>query len=105
MSSTFSSFAYLASLLVALAVLVIWDSYKHIAFFNDPRASFKVVGISVGLFLLWDILGIALNIFHTNVDYVSGAFLFTPDLPVEEILFLTFLSYFVLILGRLRIKQ
>lgn len=105
MSSTIHSFTYLASLLIGLSALTAWDRYKRIALFQNPRAAIKVVGISVGFFLVWDILGILLNIFHTNTKYVSGAFFFTPDLPLEELLFLTFLAYFVLILDRVRIRK
>jgi lycopene cyclase domain-containing protein len=105
MSSTIYSFTYLASLLIGLAALTGWDYHKRIAFFKNPRASILVIAISVGFFLVWDILGILLNIFHTNTHYVSGLFILTPDLPLEEILFLSFLTYFVLILDRLRMKK
>ena len=105
MSSTIPFYVYLASLLFALTALVIWDYSKKIAIFKNGLAAFKVIAFSVLFFLIWDILGIILNIFHTNDRYVSGVFLFTRDLPLEEIMFLTFLSYFVLILERIRLQK
>lgn len=52
-----------------------------------------VLALVVGFFLLWDVAGILLNVFYTNQKYVSGVYFFTPDMPLEEILFLTLVGY------------
>lgn len=49
--------------------------------------------------LVADLIGIHLNIFHTNQSLVSGLHIFTPDLPVEELVLLIFLPYLTLIIS------
>ena len=53
------------------------------------------------LFLLWDICGIILGIFRANPQYTLGLNLITPNLPIEEVLFLTLLVYVTLIVYKL----
>lgn len=98
MSSNIPNYAYLLTLIFGLSGLVLWDYIKKIALFKNTKAWAGVVGITVGLLLIWDILGLVLDIFHTNSRFVTGIFIVTPDLPIEEILFLTFLTYFTLLL-------
>lgn len=60
-----------------------------------------IIAVSVGFFLAWDVTGIILDVFSTNQQWVSGLYVVTPDLPVEEFLFLAFFSYLVIIFWRL----
>lgn len=105
MSSTLSSYAYLICLFFGLSGLVFWDYLGTVAVFSNAKATFKILAIAVGVFLVWDILGIALDIFHTNTAFVSGLHIVSPDLPIEELLFLLFLSYFVLLVDRVWTKR
>ncbi len=86
-------YAYLLVLVSLLAVVLFFDR-------KDFKESMKIVGISVMFCLVWDVAGINLGIFHTNQEWVSGLHLISRDLPVEEVLFLTFLSYFTVIVWR-----
>ena len=105
MNSILYSYSYLLFLILGLSGLVVWDYFAHIALFSQTKATAKVILIAVSLFLVWDILGIVLDIFHTNSRFVSGLHFFTPDLPLEELLFLTTLSYFVLLVDRVWTKR
>lgn len=87
------SFSYLVILLISLFGIGFSDWRYKLVIFHAPRAAIKTWGILMGIFLLWDIAGIALKVFSTNQRYVVGAALFSPDLPVEEFLFLTLLIY------------
>lgn len=61
------------------------------------KATGATLGVLLGFFLLWDICGIILGIFRTNPTYTVGLNIFTPNLPLEEVLFLILLSYVTLL--------
>ena len=51
------------------------------------------MGMTVALFLVWDLVGIALGIFFRgDAPHLSGLLL-APELPLEELFFLILLSY------------
>jgi len=52
----------------------------------------------MAILLFTDVIGINWGIFATNQHYVSGLFLGSPNLPIEEIFFLFLLCYAVLII-------
>ncbi|MDO5099596.1 MAG: lycopene cyclase domain-containing protein [Corynebacterium sp.] len=85
--------AYLTFLLVSLICMVLCDWRWKLAFFADAKtAAALCVGLVV-LFLIWDGLGIATgSFFRGGSDYMTGVIL-APELPVEEPIFLFFLSY------------
>ena len=91
------SYAYLGLLGFSLAALVALDFRRKLALFIRPRSSAKIIALCVGLFLAWDVAGILLGIFQTNPDFVVGLHILTPNLPIEELLLLTLISYLALI--------
>jgi len=94
------AFLYLGGLLVSLFGMVIIDRKYSLAFFKDKRRALITVFVAVAVFIVWDVLGIALGIFFAgDSPYMSGLFL-APEFPIEELFFLTFLSYFTLIVYR-----
>lgn len=94
-------FAYLFVLLFSLAGMATLDWRHKLAFFYDSRRTLITLAIGVGVFIVWDIFGIALGIFFSgHSPYMSGWYL-GPEFPVEELLFLTFLCYFTLTMYRL----
>jgi len=99
-----TAFAYLFTLLVSLAGLAYADYRYRLALFYQPKQTIRVISVSVLFFLIWDVAGITLDIFHTNPRYVSGLHLGHPDLPIEELLFLTLLTYLTLLFWRFRTR-
>lgn len=92
---------YLSSILISLLAMTILDWRFSLAFWSDARRALATIAIGVGIFIVWDILGIALGIFFSgHSKYMSGIYL-APDFPIEEIFFLIFLCYFTLIIYRL----
>lgn len=77
------------------------DWQYKLAFWYDWRSSAKSIGFVIALLLLFDIAGIQQQIFSTNQSYVVGIYIMTPNLPIEELLFLFLLCYVTLILYRL----
>ncbi|AKK04972.1 lycopene cyclase domain [Corynebacterium mustelae] len=87
------AFAYLAFLLVSLMCMVLCDWRWTLAFFADAKAATALCLGLVVLFLIWDGLGIATgSFFRGGSDYMTGIIL-APELPIEEPIFLFFLSY------------
>ena len=76
-----------------------------------PRPSkwWALIVLAVGLayFLAWDVWGIVAGVFlHRESPYMTGL-LVAPQLPVEEVFFLLFLSYLTMVLftGAVRILE
>ena len=71
---------------------------KHkLALFVQPLRTLVTLAISVVMFLIWDLVGIAQGIFFRGSGpYLTGITI-APELPIEEVFFLTLLSYTILI--------
>lgn len=86
-------FVYLGALIVSILGLYLIDRRHKLAIPASPRAALLAILISVVVFLLWDLAGIALGIFFRgDAPHLSGVLL-APELPIEEVFFLTLLSY------------
>lgn len=93
-------FFYLAGLLVSIGGLALLDRRFKLAFWYDKKRTALTLAVAIGIFLVWDILGISLGIFlHGNSPY-SLPFTIAPQFPVEEIVFLFLLCYSALIIYR-----
>ena len=89
--------AYLFGLLFSICGLALIDFRFKLAFFIRPLIAAAVIAISVSFFSLWDLAGIALGIFFRgHGSYLSGVAI-APEFPLEELFFLTLLSYSTLI--------
>ena len=96
---------YLAALLISFSGMVVIDRRYNLAFFKDRKRTSLTLLVSVGVFILWDIAGIALGIFYSgNSPYTSKLYL-GPEFPIEELVFLTFLTYFTLVMYRFWSKR
>lgn len=102
MSWLYTHWAYIAILVVSLAGLSIADRRWKLVFFAPKagarQATLATIGLLVGFFLIWDIVGILLGIFYTNPRFTLGINLLSPNLPIEEVLFLTLLVYSCLLI-------
>lgn len=93
-------FIYLACLIVSILGLVAIDYRYKLALSVQPRRTLKTLGITVAIFVVWDLLGIALGIFsHGNSQY-SLPLRLLPEFPLEELFFLLLLTYFSLLIYR-----
>lgn len=94
------SLAYAGALLVSLAGLAVLDLRLRLVLFagrDEARRGAAVLAIGVGFFVLWDLVGIGLGVFFRGATrYLSGV-LVAPELPVEELGFLTLLCYLTLL--------
>lgn len=93
-----TSWLYLIGLLFGLAGLAALDWRHRVALFAQPRRALATLAIGVVFFLLWDLIGVGLDIFFIGgAPYLTGLRV-APQVPVEELLFLTLLCYQSLLL-------
>lgn len=84
---------YLAALLVALTGMVMLDRRFHLFFWADGRRAAIVLVVGVLFFLAWDLAGVGLGVFFRGeTDFMTGVQI-APEVPLEEIFFLTLLCY------------
>lgn len=93
-------FLYLIGLIVAISCLVLIDYRYTLAFFYDRRRTAMTLMTAIGLFVIWDILGITLGIFFHGGSPFSLPFRLLPEFPIEELFFLLLLTYVTLIVYR-----
>ena len=87
------SLLYFASLLFALTGMVVLDRRFALFFWRDARRAAVVLVAGVLFLLLWDVAGVRLGIFFRGeTDYMTGLQI-APELPLEEVFFLTLLCY------------
>lgn len=93
-------FLYLIGLIVAISCLVLIDYRYSLALFYDRRRTIMTLITAIGLFVIWDILGINLGIFFHGGSPFSLPFRLLPEFPIEELFFLLLLTYVTLIVYR-----
>jgi len=88
---------YLAALTVSLLGMGLIDFKHKLALFVQPVRSAITIAVAVSVFLIWDLVGISQGIFFRGEGpYLTGITI-APELPIEEVFFLTLLSYTILI--------
>lgn len=92
------SVLYLLMLLLSLGGMAVLDWRFRLFFWRSPRRAALVLGIGVLFFLGWDLLGIGLGIFYRGETALMTGVQLAPELPLEEVFFLTFLCYLTMIL-------
>jgi lycopene cyclase domain-containing protein len=92
---------YLGVLVFSITGLLYADRKYGLVLFRDSKYFGGLLMLSIGFFLIWDLTGIILNVFSTNSGWVSGLYTFTPNLPLEEFLFLFLFGYTTLLTWRL----
>ncbi|WP_411719748.1 lycopene cyclase domain-containing protein [Mycetocola sp.] len=92
------SAVYLFVLLASIGCMVLLDRRFALFFWRDARRAGLVLAAGVLFFVLWDLSGIGLGIFYRGeTDFMTGIVV-APELPVEELFFLAFLSYLTMVL-------
>lgn len=89
---------YLGVLLSGLACMVLLDLRYRLVFRAAAGRAAIALAIGMVFFLVWDLAGIAFGIFQRGENAVSTGILLSPELPLEELVFLAFLCYLTLVL-------
>lgn len=91
---------YLLGLVAAIACLGLIDWRFKLAFFYDWRRTSLTLAIMIGLFAVWDLLGIYQKIFYHGGSDLTLPIRLLPEFPIEELFFLMLLNYVALIAYR-----
>ena len=92
------SVVYAGALAVSAACLVALDVRFRLVFRRAPLAGTILLVAGIAFFIAWDAVGIGLGVFrHLDSEWASGVLL-APHFPLEELLFVGFLTYLTLIL-------
>ncbi len=84
---------YLLALAIALTGMVMLDRRFGLFFWRAPWRAAVVLLAGVGFFLIWDLGGVLGNIFFRGeTAFMTGLQIF-PEIPLEEVFFLTLLCY------------
>ena len=92
------SVLYLLTLLLAIGSMVLLDRRFRLFFWRDARRATIVLVVGVAFFLAWDLAGIGLHVFARGGSRFMTGIVLAPELPVEEVFFLTFLCYLTMVI-------
>ncbi len=84
---------YLVALLIALTGMVVLDRRFRLFFWIAPRRAAVTLVAGVAFFVVWDLAGIGLGIFFRGETAFMTGIQVAPELPLEELFFLTLLCY------------
>jgi lycopene cyclase domain-containing protein len=91
---------YLSALCLVIVCLGLIDYRYKLAFFFDARRTLLTLAVAMGLFVVWDVLGIQLGIFFHGGSDLTLPLRILPEFPLEELFFLFLLTYVTLITYR-----
>lgn len=92
------SFVYGAVLLSVIGCMALIDARFRLVMWRAPRRRAATIAAGIAFFLIWDIVAIELGFYHRGDSDAMTGLLIAPELPIEELIFITFLCYFTLIL-------
>ena len=87
------SLLYLGFLLVSLLCMGTVDLRFRLFLFRRPRVALGVVAVGFVLFVVWDLVAIATDMYSKGDSPAMTGIDVAPHLPIEELVFITFLTY------------
>lgn len=93
--------SYLGLLMLSISGMLLLDWRYSLAFFYNPKRTATTLLLATGVFVVWDIGGIALGIFLAGDSPYATGMRLGPQFPIEELVFLSFFCYLTLLLYRL----
>lgn len=93
-----TSSVYLIGLLIPTVCMGLLDRRFGLALWRAPRRTLLVLALGIGYFLLWDLAAIAAGHYGMGQSALMTGIMLAPELPLEELVFVTFLCYFTLVM-------
>jgi len=84
---------YLVALAISITGMVLIDRRWRLFFWRDALRAAIVLVVGIVFFVVWDLFGIGLGIFFRGETSFMTGLQVAPELPVEELFFLTLLCY------------
>lgn len=94
----FEQFFYLFGILGAIGGLAVLDYRFNLVMALDAVRAIRVMSIGYSVFLVWDILGVKLNIFFVGSSRFMTHLQLFKNFMFEELFFIVLLVYLPLIL-------
>jgi lycopene cyclase domain-containing protein len=88
---------YLLAILVSAGGIAVIDARWRLAAWRAPWRTAAAVAAGVLFFLAWDAVGIANEVFLKGDSPLFLGIDVAPDLPLEELFFLSFLCYLTIV--------
>jgi lycopene cyclase domain-containing protein len=88
---------YLLAILSSAAGILVLDFRLHLLARRAPWTTLAAVGLGTAFFLAWDAAGILTGVFIKGGSPLLLGIDLAPQLPLEEPVFLAFLSYLALV--------
>ena len=82
---------YVLLLIAGIGCMLLLDRRFRLFFWHDPAVASLVTAMGTGLFLVWDVAGIAAGVFLRGEGGAATGIVLAPELPLEEPVFLIFL--------------
>lgn len=94
------AWAYLVALVVSISCLLLIDYRWKLAFWYDAKRTALTLVCAIAIFIVWDVIGIALGIFFHGGSEFALPFVIAPEFPIEELFFLFLLTFVTLLIYR-----
>ncbi|WP_206680369.1 lycopene cyclase domain-containing protein [Flaviflexus huanghaiensis] len=91
------SLVYGAILVLLIGCMAMLDVRFSLVLRRAPRHIIALI-LGIGFFVLWDLVAIAMGFYYRGESDGMSGILLTPEFPIEELLFITFLCYMTLVL-------
>ena len=80
------------------------DLRWRLALWHDARRTLLAVAASTAVLLVWDLVAISVDLFRIGESAGMTGIELAPHMPIEEPVFLVFLSYISLVLWRVGMR-
>jgi lycopene cyclase domain-containing protein len=87
------SLLYLGFIVVSTLCMGLVDRRWRLFLFDRPRVALLAVAAGFGFFLAWDLVALELELYSKGESPAMTGIDVAPHLPIEELFFITFLSY------------
>lgn len=87
------SLLYLGFVVVSTLCMGLVDRRWRLFLFDRPRVALAAVAAGFALFLVWDLVAIELALYSKGDSPAMTGVEVAPELPLEELFFIVFLSY------------
>lgn len=91
---------YLLSIGISAAGILTLDWRYKLAFFHAPLRAAVTVVVGIVVFLAWDVIAIMRGFYFLGSSPYMTGFEVAPELPIEEIAFITFFCHLTLVCYR-----
>lgn len=84
---------YITALLLSIIGIALIDRKHGLSYWNNKQRTVLTIGVSISVFIVWDLIGISLGIFFSGSSKYMMPYFIVDQFPIEELFFLLLLNY------------